>query len=88
VDDWLDRSGVRRDQTFPPNRPDLNLQEDVWAQMVKYMMGENVQTVARLERAIRKVWAKIDTPFLQRLYGTWRRRLRAVIAANGGNTKY
>jgi Transposase len=88
VSDVFERAGVPRDGTFPARSPDLNLIENVWAEMAKGMLGHAVWTEAGLVAAIRQEWAKITPNYVQRLYGSWWDRLQAVVNANGGATRY
>jgi len=77
-----------RDETFPPNSPDLNLIENIWGIMAQGMAQRNIETADDLDRAIKAEWEAISPTTLQRLYLKYKDRLRAVIDARGGVTKY
>lgn len=84
----LEQEGVSHDQTFPANSPDLNLIECVWAEMTKALAKRAIWSRDDLVRAVQEEWAKIAEHSVQRLYGSWKDRLQAVIDANGGATGY
>lgn len=88
VGEWLDRNGIARDATFPPRSPDLNLIENVFALMTREVQTHAINSENQLISAIVRAWSLIDVVTIQRLYGSWRARVAAVIAAGGGYTKY
>jgi transposase len=88
VDEWMGSNGVPRDQTFPPASPDLNLIESVWGLMAQRMMSTTIHSADHLLSVLREQWAAVTPADIQRLYGSWSSRLRAVVAANGAHTKY
>jgi transposase len=88
VAEWMEGEGVSTDATFPPYSPDLNLIENVWGVMAQHLSSQDFETERQLLHALRKEWDSLDLPYLQRLYWSFRDRLKAVIQAEGGNTKY
>lgn len=74
----------------PPYSPDLNPIEHVWARMKKKLKGGNYTTAAGLTEAVVKAWDELsqEHTFLAGLTNSMPRRLNAVIAAEGGPTKY
>jgi transposase len=88
VREFLEADGVKTDEMFPPYSPDLNLIENVWGLLSTRMAQYDVKTVPELIAAVKYEWAPIDENYIQRLYHTYRDRLIAVIAADGGNTDY
>jgi transposase len=84
----FEREGVGTDRTFPPYSPDLNPIENVWGLMAQRMAHYDVSSIAEMHAALVKQWSRIDIVYIQQLYGSWRDRLRAVIEADGGPTKY
>ena len=74
---WHKEHGVKLLTGWPGNSPDLNPIENLWSQM------------KHLQRKIaRKVWREVTPEYLERLYESMPRRMQAVIAAQGGYTKY
>lgn len=72
----------------PPQSPDLNPIENCWTPL-KDKIGERHPTsAAQLENAIHSMWATMDEALLRSTIGSMPRRLEAVIAADGGHTKY
>jgi transposase len=82
------KEGVDRYESFPPYSPDLNLIEHVWAYLAYALTGRNISTRDSLLHALRDEWEKYSEWLCARLYATWHARLEAVIAAEGGHTKY
>jgi hypothetical protein len=88
MDELFEREGITKVEGFPARSPDLNLIENVWAEMARGMMGHSVWSESGLVAAIRQEWAKISDSYIQRLYGSWWDRLQAVKDAEGGVTRY
>jgi len=88
VDDWLSTQAFRRDATFPAHSPDLNLTENVFGIMVERMSSEKITTAEQLEAALIRTWASITRSDLLSLYASWSDRVRAVVDANGGHTRF
>ena len=82
----MSEQGFGRDATFPPCSPDFNLIENVWAMMVERMSTQKLDTVKKLEHAIRTTWKGINQLDILSLYSSWRSRIAAVIEAKGGHT--
>ena len=83
---------------WPAQSPDLNPLENVWPDL-KYRfykqfidLGLRLSTssaaVTQYIKIIRESWADVDQEFLHRLIESMLKRVAAVIAANGGATKY
>lgn len=77
--EWLD---------WPANSPDLNPIENLWAYLKKRIWGSGrANKKVLFERAL-KAWQAISPSFCRHLVHSMRRRLKAVIDARGGPTKY
>jgi len=75
---------------WPPYSPDLNPIENVWSWMKHklYSKGKECESVKEVEDAFHDIWDNL-TPQLCGLFaGNMENRLRAVIEAEGGHTKY
>lgn len=73
---------------WPPQSPDLNIIENVWAYVkrnIPYRVGRSKQ---ELWDEIVEVWSKIPLEFISKLFDSIPRRLNEVILNNGGQTKY
>lgn len=86
---WLTDKGVKVLQPqWPPQSPDLNLVEHLWGEVNRNMDTNVFNSKDDLWDALDKGFAAIKPEYVKRLYGSMLKRLRAVIAAKGGNTKY
>lgn len=83
----LDQKGVRV-LYWPGNSPDLNPIENVWAYMARKLPKTLPRNEEELWDRVKAVWMSIPEGFINNLYRSMRRRIRAVIAARGGHTKY
>src|SRR5271167_2508511 len=88
VDDWCSEQGFGLDSTFPACSPDLNLIENLFGIMVERMSSQKLDTIPKLERAIRATWRSITRSDILNLYSSWRKRMDGVIKAQGGNTLF
>ena len=74
---------------WPARSPDLSPIEHVWDILGRRVRERhNVNNVADLSRALQQEWNQITIHELQNLIRSMRRRCLAVVAANGGHTKY
>lgn len=73
---------------WPSRSPDLNPIEHVWDTLGRRIQARNPQTLAKLEQMLLEEWVQIDQQYIDGLIGSMRRRITAVIEANGGNTRY
>ena len=75
---------------FPPNSNDLNVIENIWAELALAIaaMRKPPRTQAELKAACPKQWANYPAERLERHLKSLPKRLRAVVKAHGGYTKY
>jgi transposase len=86
---FLEESGLRV-LRWPAQSPDLNPIENLWA-IVKYDLQKQKElpkNLAELERHVVRAWKAISKTTIRNLINSMPRRIQAVIAANGGPTKY
>ena len=78
---------------WPPNSPDLNLIENVWAIIDNRIRKKDLWSLKQMRRRVKAEWNKLDTGLLQRLWGDFKTRCELVhshhypmsaIEANGG----
>ena len=74
---------------WPPQSPDLNPIENLWYLLKKKVWTQQFASVTELKAKIISIWHhNMDTGLLETLALSMPHRLRAVIKANGGPTKY
>ena len=76
---------------WPPQSPDLNPIENLWAILfsaVREKHEQKIDTLQELRVAIREEWQKIPKEILQRLYASIPLRLKEMKKAKGNATKY
>ena len=89
VQHWLEqhvRFISKRD--WPPNSPDLNPIENLWAYLQQRVYARDPRTLAQLQRYVEEEWEAVPTEHVQRLVNSMPRRLAAVISKQGGSTSY
>jgi len=72
---------------WPPKSPDLNLIENIWAEL-KRRLKRSYERREDLVEDIYNCWNSISVDFVQKLHMSMNDRILAVIAAEGGPTKY
>lgn len=72
----------------PPQSPDINVIENLWDTLGKNVRNYNISSKKDLENALKEEWAKINPEYTKKLVESVPNRLRAVISAKGGPTKY
>jgi len=73
-----------------PQSPDLNLIESLWREIEAYS-GKKYGRIADLnvlKHAVKEAWDQLGSERLDQLFKFMPDRLSAVIAANGGATRY
>ena len=75
---------------WPAWTPDLNPLEHIWDQMGLFIrdMDNPPTIVASLQEALLQTWDVVTTEGMDVLVWNMPRRLRAVMAARGGHTRY
>ena len=73
---------------WPANSPDLNPIENVW-RLLKYRVGKRFpKTEVEVRQYIEEEWEKLELKDFKKYIDQMRDRCEAVIAANGGHTKW
>jgi transposase len=73
---------------WPANSPDLNPIENVW-RLLKYRIGKRFpRSDAEVRQFLQEEWAKLEVKDFVHYIEQMPERVQAVIAANGGHTKW
>lgn len=74
----------------PPNSPDLNPMENVWAALVRmvYANGQQYTSIAELRASIKQKWTLIDQKYIQNLILSMKDRIKETLMKKGDFTKY
>ena len=73
---------------WPAQSPDLNPIEHMWSELERRCSGRNPRNKQDLIDMAMREWNLIEVPVVQKLIESMPNRIRAVIAAKGGPTKY
>ncbi len=91
ISDWF----IEHDNEFtllkwPPQSPDLNPIEHLWDVVEQRFRIMDVQptNLQQLREAIMSIWTEISEECVQHLVESMPRRIKAVLKAKGGTTRY
>lgn len=74
---------------WPPNSPDLNpVDYKIWGILQERVYRTNIKDVDELRQRIADEWDKLDQRVVDKAVGQWRKRLRACVAAGGGQFEH
>ena len=85
---YLRRSGIKTCKDWPPNSPDLNPIENVWATMKHQVYCKHYNTLAELKAAVRLAWAGLPVSTLKTLMSSLDQRKAMCLQRDGGHAGY
>lgn len=87
--EWFSRHQDIKSMPWPAMSPDLNPIENLWGLMVQRWDHRHERTKEAISRHCNEIWEEMrGTDICQRLVGSMRDRLQAVIDTDGGYTHY
>ena len=70
-------------------QPDLNpVDYKIWGVLQERVYKTSIKDVDELRRRIAEEWDKLDQRIIDKAVGEWRKRLRACVAAGGGQFEH
>lgn len=81
-------SSVKLLSPWPPNSPDLNLIENIWAWVQSKVDAMGCTTFDDFKQAVTDQLAAVPKDHLTSMYGSMAKRLAEVVANEGGPTRY
>jgi hypothetical protein len=87
VQDWFDENKIKV-ITWPARSPDLNIIENVWAWIDRYLDQYACTTLSQLKDKLTFIWNSIKVEHCQNLYKSIRRRCQLCIRNRGGHIPY
>ena len=89
VTSWLNQHNVET-LDWPPNSPDLNIIENVWAILKRRLASSSVlcSSIADVKSLVENEWAKITPQMISKLYNSIPKRLQQCEKKKGYATRY
>lgn len=84
---WFSRHKIRL-LDWPPYSPDLNPIENIWRLLKQRVAARKCKTIVELRHVIREEWKSIPTETVKNVIASIPRRLKEVIANDGGWTDH
>ena len=73
-------------EDWPPNSCDLNpLDYFIWSRLESAVYRVKITSIEQLKKRVRKCWRELDQREVDRAIDGFRKRLKAVVAENGGH---
>ncbi|ORD93280.1 TCB2 [Hepatospora eriocheir] len=68
--------------------PDLNPIENLWVIIKRRLKGIEFNSINEMKEIVQEVWQNIDTNICVNLVNSMSKRIKGVIKAKGGHSKY
>ena len=83
-----ERQGELQLMEFPPQSPDVNPIENLWDHLKREKMRHTVTSKDMLWAVLSQCWNNIEQSTLHKLVKSMPKRVKAILKAKGGHTKY
>ena len=88
VNEFKTANGIRSLAVWPSFSPDLNVIEHCWDYFGRKVQAAAPTSLHQLEIVLQREWIEMPQEYVDNLVGSMRRRIREVIVARGGSTRY
>lgn len=90
VKDWNGRHGAKVEllSGWPPNSPDLNIIENVWAYVQQKVNMLGCKNLEEFKQAVEGTFAAVPQHVIKNLYASLDKRMKLVLKNGGDYTKY
>lgn len=85
---FLQAKGIKYLHDWPPNSPDLNPIENLWAWMKRIVYAEPCGSATALKAAVEAAWEQVPGKVLRKLMSSFSKRLKKCIERAGEHTGY
>jgi transposase len=85
---FMDRHGICAINDWPAQSPDINIIENLWAELKARVSKQHVNTLDELFELCMREWDNISYEKIKHLYLSIPTRLRAITKNKGSNSKY
>jgi hypothetical protein len=86
--EFFSTSNIQVCNHWPPNSPDLNPIENVWALMKRQVYSKPYSSLAQLKAAVEAAWQGLSNAYLKTLMDSFERRNAKCLELGGGYTGY
>lgn len=85
---FLKAKRIRFLRNWPPNSPDLNPIENLWAWLKREVAAELPSSFADFTATLEAAWDRVPDSMLRKLMRSFHKRLRKCVECGGGHTGY
>jgi transposase len=86
--DFLRAKGIEYLHDWPPNSPDLNPIENLWAWLKRQVYADHPRTLAAQIASLEAAWDRVPARMLRKLMRSFNKRLKKCLEREGEHTGY